>query len=189
MSSVATERTPHARQAFRGECLVRLPDRHIDDPRGCRARAFGWHCNPPWPRRSDVHSSGMPDPVPNVRRRPKPAGCGSIASRRSTGLRICSIRASGPFTKSAARHRQPRSVIVWPMNSKHCESSSKGGWQNCPKPCRPSRWTMYGKGNHHAVGGKWQWLVQREGRDMAEGAARAVADAKREAEGVALKLG
>jgi len=39
------------------------------------------------------------------------------------------------------------------------------------------------------VGGKWQWLVQREGRDMAEGAARAVADAKREAEGVALKLG
>jgi hypothetical protein len=39
------------------------------------------------------------------------------------------------------------------------------------------------------IGGEWQWLVRRDGRDVAEGAARAAADAKREAEAVALKLG
>ena len=38
------------------------------------------------------------------------------------------------------------------------------------------------------VGGKWQWLVQREGGDIAEGAARAALDARRQAETVALKL-
>ena len=39
------------------------------------------------------------------------------------------------------------------------------------------------------VGGEWQWLVRQAGRDVAEGAARAAADAQREAEPVALKLG
>ena len=39
------------------------------------------------------------------------------------------------------------------------------------------------------IGGEWQWLVRRGGRDVAEGAARAAADAKHEAEAVALKLG
>jgi hypothetical protein len=39
------------------------------------------------------------------------------------------------------------------------------------------------------VGGEWQWLVRQDGRDMAEGKARAAADAKREAEAVALRLG
>jgi hypothetical protein len=38
------------------------------------------------------------------------------------------------------------------------------------------------------IGGEWQWLVRQAGRDVAEGAARAAADAKREAEAVALKL-
>jgi hypothetical protein len=38
------------------------------------------------------------------------------------------------------------------------------------------------------VGGEWQWLVQREGRDIAEGAARGAMDARRQAEAVALKL-
>jgi hypothetical protein len=38
------------------------------------------------------------------------------------------------------------------------------------------------------VGGEWQWLVRQAGRDVAEGAAAAAADAQREAEAVALKL-
>jgi hypothetical protein len=38
------------------------------------------------------------------------------------------------------------------------------------------------------IGDQWQWLVRREGRDVAEGTAQAAADAKREAEAVALKL-
>jgi hypothetical protein len=38
------------------------------------------------------------------------------------------------------------------------------------------------------IGGEWQWLVRQAGRDVAEGAARAAADAKREAEAVAIKL-
>ena len=37
--------------------------------------------------------------------------------------------------------------------------------------------------------GEWQWLVRQAGRDVAEGAAGAAADARREAEAVALKLG
>jgi hypothetical protein len=39
------------------------------------------------------------------------------------------------------------------------------------------------------IGGEWQWLVRRDGRDVAEGAARDAADAQREAEAAALKLG
>lgn len=38
------------------------------------------------------------------------------------------------------------------------------------------------------VGGEWQWLVRRDGRDVAEGAARAAVDAQRQAEAVALKF-
>jgi hypothetical protein len=38
------------------------------------------------------------------------------------------------------------------------------------------------------VGDEWQWLVRQDSRDLAEGSARAVTDAKREAEAVALKL-
>ena len=38
------------------------------------------------------------------------------------------------------------------------------------------------------VGGEWQWLVRQAGRDVAEGAARAAVDAKKEAEKVARKL-
>jgi hypothetical protein len=38
------------------------------------------------------------------------------------------------------------------------------------------------------VGGEWQWLVQREGRDLAEGAARASAAAKQQAEAVAQRF-
>jgi hypothetical protein len=39
------------------------------------------------------------------------------------------------------------------------------------------------------IGGEWQWLVRQHGRDVAEGATPAAADAKREAEAMALKLG
>jgi hypothetical protein len=39
------------------------------------------------------------------------------------------------------------------------------------------------------VGREWQWLVRQAGRDVAEGAAPAVADAQRQAEEAALKLG
>lgn len=39
------------------------------------------------------------------------------------------------------------------------------------------------------IGGEWQWLVRRDGRDVAEGAARAASDAQRQAEAVALKFG
>jgi len=39
------------------------------------------------------------------------------------------------------------------------------------------------------IAGEWQWLVRQGGRDVAEGAAQAAADAKQEAEAVALKLG
>jgi hypothetical protein len=39
------------------------------------------------------------------------------------------------------------------------------------------------------VGGEWQWLVRRAGRDVAEGTARAAVDAQWQAEAVALKLG
>jgi hypothetical protein len=39
------------------------------------------------------------------------------------------------------------------------------------------------------IGGEWQWLVRRAGRDVAEGASRAAADAQRQAEAVALKQG
>ena len=35
------------------------------------------------------------------------------------------------------------------------------------------------------VGGEWQWLVRQAGRDVAEGAARDLADAKRAAESAA----
>jgi hypothetical protein len=35
------------------------------------------------------------------------------------------------------------------------------------------------------VGGEWQWLVRREGRDVAEGAARSADDALHQAEAVA----
>jgi hypothetical protein len=38
------------------------------------------------------------------------------------------------------------------------------------------------------VGGEWQWLVRQAGRDVAEGSARAAADAQRQAESVALGL-
>jgi hypothetical protein len=38
------------------------------------------------------------------------------------------------------------------------------------------------------AGGEWRWLVQCKGRDVAEGAARAAVDAKRDAEAVALNL-
>ena len=38
------------------------------------------------------------------------------------------------------------------------------------------------------VGGEWQWLVRQGGRDLAEGAARTMLDAQREAEAVALKI-
>jgi hypothetical protein len=36
------------------------------------------------------------------------------------------------------------------------------------------------------VGGEWQWLVRQAGRDVAEGAARADLDARRQAEDVGL---
>jgi hypothetical protein len=36
--------------------------------------------------------------------------------------------------------------------------------------------------------GEWQWLVRRDGRDIAEGAAPALADAQRQAEAVALTV-
>jgi hypothetical protein len=39
------------------------------------------------------------------------------------------------------------------------------------------------------IGGEWQWLVRRDGRDVAQGAAGAAVDAQRQAESVALKLG
>jgi hypothetical protein len=38
------------------------------------------------------------------------------------------------------------------------------------------------------VGGERQWLVRREGRDIAEGAARSAADARRQAEAGALGM-
>jgi hypothetical protein len=38
------------------------------------------------------------------------------------------------------------------------------------------------------VGGEWQWLVRREGRDVAEGAARGCLAARQQAEAVALRL-
>jgi hypothetical protein len=38
------------------------------------------------------------------------------------------------------------------------------------------------------IGGEWHWLVRQAGRDVAEGAAPAADDARREAEAVALKL-
>jgi hypothetical protein len=39
------------------------------------------------------------------------------------------------------------------------------------------------------VGGEWQWLVRSHGRDVAEGGAQRLCDARREAEAVALRLG
>lgn len=39
------------------------------------------------------------------------------------------------------------------------------------------------------VGGEWQWLVRRDGHDLAEGAARAARAARQQVEAVALKLG
>ena len=39
------------------------------------------------------------------------------------------------------------------------------------------------------VGGEWQWLVRRAGRDVAEGAARADREAREQAEAVALSVG
>ena len=39
------------------------------------------------------------------------------------------------------------------------------------------------------VGGEWQWLVRRDGNDLAEGASRAARAAKQQAEAVALRLG
>ena len=39
------------------------------------------------------------------------------------------------------------------------------------------------------VDGEWQWLVRGHGRDVAEGGARRLCDARREAEAVALRLG
>jgi hypothetical protein len=38
------------------------------------------------------------------------------------------------------------------------------------------------------VGGEWQWLVRQAGRDVAEGAAQGLVEAKQDAETVALKL-
>ena len=38
------------------------------------------------------------------------------------------------------------------------------------------------------VGGEWQWLVRRAGRDVAEGAARADREASEQAEAVALSV-
>jgi hypothetical protein len=38
------------------------------------------------------------------------------------------------------------------------------------------------------VAGEWQWLVSRDGRDIAEGAARDAVDAQRQAEAVACGL-
>jgi hypothetical protein len=37
--------------------------------------------------------------------------------------------------------------------------------------------------------GEWQWLVRRDGYDVAEGAARAARAARQQAEAVALRLG
>jgi hypothetical protein len=37
--------------------------------------------------------------------------------------------------------------------------------------------------------GEWQWLVRRDGHDVAEGAARAARAARQQAEAVALRLG
>jgi hypothetical protein len=39
------------------------------------------------------------------------------------------------------------------------------------------------------VGGEWQWLVRRAGRDVVEGAAPGLVEAKQDAETVALALG
>jgi hypothetical protein len=39
------------------------------------------------------------------------------------------------------------------------------------------------------AGGEWQWLVRQDGRDIAEGAARAARAARQQAEAVALRLG
>lgn len=39
------------------------------------------------------------------------------------------------------------------------------------------------------IGGEWQWLVRQAGRDVAEGAARTDADARRQAEAIARELG
>jgi hypothetical protein len=36
------------------------------------------------------------------------------------------------------------------------------------------------------IGGEWQWLVRRDGRDVAEGAARTPGEARAQAEAVAL---
>ena len=38
------------------------------------------------------------------------------------------------------------------------------------------------------IAGEWLWLVRRDGRDMAEGAASSRDDARRDAEGAALRL-
>jgi hypothetical protein len=38
------------------------------------------------------------------------------------------------------------------------------------------------------VGGEWQWLVRRNGRDVAEGSARACLAAKQQAEAAALRF-
>ena len=38
------------------------------------------------------------------------------------------------------------------------------------------------------IGGEWLWLVRQHGRDVAEGAARDVHHARREAEAVAVRL-
>jgi hypothetical protein len=37
--------------------------------------------------------------------------------------------------------------------------------------------------------GEWQWLVREDGRDVAEGAARAARAARQQAEAMALRLG
>jgi hypothetical protein len=38
------------------------------------------------------------------------------------------------------------------------------------------------------IAGEWQWLVQQDGRDVAEGASSSGDDARQEAEAVAVKL-
>ena len=38
------------------------------------------------------------------------------------------------------------------------------------------------------VGGEWQWLVKRDGRDVAEGSARACLAARQQAEAVARRF-
>jgi hypothetical protein len=39
------------------------------------------------------------------------------------------------------------------------------------------------------IGDEWHWLVRRDGRDVADGAARSAVDARRAVEAIALELG